>query len=138
MRTLEAPATTPRKQKRVKFRVGPFVYTVRVWDKAARGPLRLRGGDGGECSAIWDCCDRAIWISTDLPRQCWLEAFAHECWHAFEYHAGHDPHAFDSDARERRANAAATFALDFHRQMRRQGGAAALKAMQPEGDHAHA
>ncbi len=98
----------------MQFRVGPWIYRIRISDAP------LVDGEGSPAAALWLWEERVLLISGSIPCNTRIDALVHELRHAWQTHFGR-PLDDEGDA-----NNAASFSVDFMRQFLSQGGEAAL------------
>lgn len=108
----------------MQFRVGPWVYRVRVMEG-------LTDENGKPAAGLCDWQNRTIWLAYEIPARRRLSVLLHELKHAWQLELG------TPTDREGDANHAASFAADCWRQLDRQGGEPALMRLSPDGviDH---
>lgn len=105
----------------MRFRVGPWIYRVRITD----GPLHNEHGE--ECRGLCVYASREILISGLLPPRQRIDTLMHELRHAWRHHFG-APADEESDC-----NNAASFAVEMMRQLQKQGGEPALMRLTARG-----
>ena len=102
----------------MQFRVDPFDFTVTI-------PAHPLKHHGERVEGLVDEQGRSIHICRSVPPEQRLHVLAHELRHLWQWFYG-TPHDAEGDA-----NAVATFTCSLIHQLNRQGGEAALIAMQP-------
>lgn len=105
-------------RKPMRFRIGPHRYLVAIVPGLRH--------DGEPVAGLIRERQRRILINADEPVSHRLDVLIHELRHAWQFHIGipADP--------EGEANNAASFFVAVLRQLQRQGGEAALRAMEGE------